>query len=88
MPLVLIVTPGHPLPESVRAALEAVGQPYVLVCNSRGRWYCPVCASCAEVRGAEAGKMGECYGCFTDFACAVSPSGALLAQAEVAPARK
>ncbi len=67
MPLVIICTPGHPVPGFVRDNLAAARVPYVIECHSQGRTYCPICASSANIRKQGVDHDYECWNCFFDF---------------------
>ncbi len=88
MPLILIISPGHPLPEPVRAVLAKLEQPYAIECWARGRWYCPFCASCANLAGAQEGAKAECWGCFTDCYCRLTDSGECVSSTDDPAKRK
>ncbi len=82
MPLVLIVSPGHPLPEPIRATLAALSQPYVIECWARGRWCCPICASSINLIGTGEGKQAKCWTCGTPFWCRLNDAGDLVSSTD------
>lgn len=66
MPLIVIVTPGHPLAAKVRHNLQLAGAVYEIECQSRVGPCCPICASDTNQTKVSSIKY-ECWTCWRDF---------------------